>query len=79
MGHRLSQAQIDGISQRVYARYPDLKGVRPQIKSQETGKKLQYVLSFKTRVAAADGASLQLIVRAFASESGRLLKMSSSR
>ena len=75
----LNSSQLDAISQQVCQRFPELKGVSPQVQNQ-TGPKSAgggdfYLLIYKGK-GPQNAASL---VRVTADAKGRVLKMSTSR
>ena len=72
----MEEKALSQVCQSVYRKFPELKGVKPSVKSQESGNSL---LVFKGSVKTEDGKNLARIVRVTASESGKILKLSTSR
>ncbi len=64
------------VCQTVYRQFPEMKGVKPSVKAQSAD---HFQLIFKCSVKAEDGKSLSRTVRVTASESGKILKLSTSR
>jgi hypothetical protein len=64
------------ICQQVYSQFPEVDGVRPTQQEQANG---QTLLLFKATVTAAGGKRMQRTVRAVVNESGKLLKLTTSR
>lgn len=64
------------VCQAVYRQFPEVKGVKPSVKAQAGDN---YQLIFKGSAKTEDGKSLSRTVRVTASESGKILKMSTSR
>jgi hypothetical protein len=79
MGSKLSKSQVDAICNKVYRRFPEMRGTRPRVKTQGANGKGRFLLLFKSRVTLDDGASMPVTVRAVADSSGRVIKISSSR
>ncbi|MBN1317474.1 MAG: hypothetical protein JXA42_18475 [Anaerolineales bacterium] len=79
MGNNLDRNQIDVINRKVYARYPVVDGVRPQVKKQGTRSGDRFLLVYKGRVRMDDGASMDAIVRVTADADGKILKSTTSR
>jgi hypothetical protein len=67
---------INSISQQVYQRFPEVKGSSPKVESQESGRVL---LVYSGSATAANGHSIQRIVRVVAAENGKIIKMTTSR
>jgi len=72
----MEEKALSQVCQSVYRKFPELKGVKPLVKSQESGNSL---LVFKGSVKTEDGKNLARIVRVTASESGKIIKLSTSR
>ena len=86
----LSSSQLETITRQVYRQYPDLQGSRPSVQRQSVGAeaksgrsvagaKTRYVVTYRSSGRAADGRTIQRIVRATTDENGRVLKMSTSK
>jgi hypothetical protein len=75
----LNNTQIDSISKQVYQKFPELKGVSPQVQSQSAAKVFgggdQYLMIFKGKTQQ----NIVRVVRVTADGKGRVLKMSTSR
>jgi hypothetical protein len=77
----LSTAQVQTIARQVYAKFPELKGVSPDIQSQRApgaktiGQPDYYLVVFKSRTPQ----NIVRVVRVTADAKGRLLKISTSR
>ena len=72
----MEEKALSQVCQSVYRKFPELKGVKPSVKSQEGGNS---ALVFKGSVKTEDGKNLARIVRVTASDSGKILKLSTSR
>lgn len=80
----MQPASIQTVCQKIYARFPNLRGVRPKVERQRvTGNAdpamLRYLLVFKTQSVAADGKTMLFAVRVVADDKGRILKLTTSR
>jgi hypothetical protein len=75
----LSNSQLATISQQIYQKFPELKGVSPQIQNQSTPKSAgnggHYLMIYKGKTAQ----NIVRVVRVTADAKGRVLKMSTSR
>jgi len=75
---------VHKICKEVYRRFPDVKGVQPQVAPQSTPKAAStnagplFVLTFRY-TADAGGSSLPRFVRVVADEGGKILKITTSR
>lgn len=67
---------MESICQQVYAQYPEVKGKRPT--RQDYGND-QFLLIFKGSVALADGKKTDRVVRVVATDTGKIVKISSSK
>ncbi len=79
MGSRLTRNQIDAICKRVYARFPELQGARPQVKPQQANGRELFLLRFEARVNLSDGNTMRTAVRVIADVDGKVVKMTSGR
>jgi hypothetical protein len=70
---------IDKISNEVYRKYPDLKGVKPKVTPREGVKSSDTLLVYQKKVSGPGGKSINRIVRAVADESGKVKKISTSK
>jgi hypothetical protein len=75
----LNNSQVDTISKQVYQKFPELKGVSPQVQTQSAPKTLgaseHFLLVFKGKTPQ----NIVRVVRVTADGKGRVLKMSTSR
>jgi hypothetical protein len=74
---------IKSISSRISRQFPEVAGSKPKIKTQNhKGAKsgLQtYLLTFQGKAKTADGKSINRIVRVIADETGKIIKITTSR
>ena len=70
---------IDRISQEVYKKHPDLKGVKPKITPREGAESSDTLLVYQKKVAGPGGKSISRIVRAVADQDGKIKKISTSK
>ena len=75
----LSNSQINNISQQVCQKFPELKGVTPQVQNQSspksTGNGDHYLVIYKGKTVQ----NIVQVVRVTTDAKGRVLKMSTSR
>jgi len=76
VGVTMEDKALNQICQSVYRKFPELKGARPSVKSQTTGN---YLLIFSGKAKTEDGKTISRTVRVTASETGKIIKMSTSR
>lgn len=72
----MEEKALNQVCQSVYRKFPELHGVRPSVKSQTTGN---YLLIFSGSAKTEDGKTLKRTVRVTASESGKIVKLTTSR
>ena len=72
----MDEKAINQVCQSVYRKFPELRGVKPSVKSQTTGN---FLLVFSGSAKAEDGKTISRTVRVTASESGKIIKLSTSR
>ena len=70
---------IDKISQEVYEKHPDLKGVKPKIAPREGEKSTDTLLIFQKKISGPGGKKINRIVRAVADAKGKIKKISTSK
>ena len=75
----LQSKLIDKISQEVYQKHPDLKGVKPKITPREGDKSSDTLLIYQKKVSGPGGKKINRIVRAVADEKGKIKKISTSK
>lgn len=79
----LTTAQIDSITRQISGQFPEMQAARPVVQSQVSAKSgsppTQYVLTFRGQGRGPDGQTITRLVRVVASESGKVLKISTSR
>jgi hypothetical protein len=66
---------VDKINQEVCKRYPEMRGVKPHL--QQQGQNL--LLTYQTQVVLTGEKTMNRSVRVVVDESGKILKISSSR
>jgi hypothetical protein len=72
---------VEKISKKVYARFPEVKGKKPKIKTSKTVSSDQgnYILTYNAMVKGIRGKSIPRHVRVVANTKGKIIKMSTSR
>jgi hypothetical protein len=70
---------IDKVSEEVYRKHPDLKGVKPKLMPREGDKSNDTLLVYQKKVSGPGGKSINRIVRAVVDESGKIKKLSTSK
>ena len=72
---------VQSISKQVYRRFPEFKGIKPKVRSQSTPKTDQktYLLTYATRARIDEERFLDRWIRVVVDESGKIIKLSTSR
>ena len=70
---------IDHISEEVYRKHPDLKGVKPKVAPREGGSADDTLLVYQKKVSGPGGKSINRVVRAVADKNGKIKKISTSK
>lgn len=71
--------KLDAVCDQVYRKFPEVKGVRPKLQPLSKGKASTHVLIFSSHATAANGTSLNRVVRVVVNEDGQIVKMSTSK
>lgn len=71
----MDSSALDRVCQSVYRQFPELRGARPSVKQNGS----HYLIVFSGHAKTADGKNLTRTVRVTASETGSILKLSTSR
>jgi hypothetical protein len=66
---------LDAVCNQVYRRFPVVNGCHPSIQPQGANS----LLIFRGKAASENGKTINLVVRATVDETGKIIKMSSSR
>jgi hypothetical protein len=79
----MNSKTIEGISQQIYRQFPEVSGGAPSVKAQagpkNTGANSTYLLTFKGRTASNGGPAFNRSVRVVATDTGRILKVTTSK
>jgi hypothetical protein len=79
---------IDSISKSIYRRFPEVDGVKPNVRKQpipasqkksSDEKKTNYLLTYKNNVQGPGGRTITRIVRVVATSSGKIIKTTTSK
>jgi hypothetical protein len=72
---------VQVISKKIYRRFPEFKGVKPKVRSQQNSKTdtQTYLLTFATRAKVSEEHFLERWVRVVVDESGKIIKVSTSK
>jgi Tfp pilus assembly protein PilX len=79
----MKDKQIKSITSKVSRQFPEVAGTKPKVRHQSgQGSKSSpsiYLITYQGNSKTADGKSITRIVRVTASESGKIIKISTSR
>lgn len=69
------------VTRKVSKQFPEMKSVRPSVRSQSSSKNgnKKYTLTYKGKAALPGGRSLSRVVRVVADDNGKVFKMSTSK
>lgn len=68
------------VNREVGRSFPELKGVKPSVRSQRgRGDQEQYLLVYKGSAELPTGKTIKRVVRVVADEKGKIIRMSTSR
>ena len=74
----MKKEAVEKITRTVVRQFPEMDGVRPSVKSDESGND-RYLMTYKGAFDLPDGNTMKRIVRVVASEKGDVIRMSTSR
>ncbi len=75
----MNAKMIEKISEEVYKKHPDLKGVKPKITPREGDPSTDTLLVYQKKVSGPGGKTINRIVRAVADQAGKIKKISTSK
>lgn len=77
----MDQATLKQVSRHVAKKFPEMAGVRPTIRRQGNASSEDpcFVLTYKGKAELPGGRKMSRIVRVVADESGRVIRMSTSK
>jgi hypothetical protein len=71
---------IEKICGQIYRRFPEVTGSKPKVQTQATDREApNYLLIFKGSGTTADGKRIDRTVRVVTSETGKIVKVTTSR
>jgi hypothetical protein len=72
----MDRQQLSSICEQIYHKFPEVNGKQPKVQSQPGD---QTLLIFTGSAMAADGRKITRTVRVVANQSGKIIKVSTSR
>lgn len=82
----LKPQALQSVNQTVYQQFPELRGARPSVQSQQSpaakgsgDAESRHVLTYKGHVEGPGGHRIARVVRVVANASGKILKISTSK
>lgn len=70
---------IEKVSRKVIDSFPEMKGVRPKVKREQTSSGLRYRLTYKGSAELPGGRTMKRITHVLVDEGGKILRMSTSK
>jgi len=68
------------ITKKVAQQFPEIEGAKPSIRKERTPTgQIQFVLTYRGKASLPGGRTMQRVVRVIVNESGRVIKMSTSK
>ncbi len=77
----MNREAINKVSQKVSKQFPEMKSVRPTVRSESKSNngKQKFSLTYKGKANLPNGRTISRIVRVVADESGKVIRMSTSK
>ena len=75
----MNPKQVKSISSQISRKFPELSGTSPKITQQKLARSSNFLLTFSGQAEGPDGKRINRIVRVVASNSGKILKVSTSK
>ncbi len=72
----MDKSILNKICAQVYSRHPEVRNTQPKVTEQDAGK---YLLIFTGTAFGANGKPIPRTIRVVADETGKIIKISSSR
>lgn len=70
---------LSKICSQVYSKFPEVNGVRPKVQSQAASGETKYLLIFTGSAKSTSGKVLSRVVRVVATETGKIVKTTTSK
>jgi hypothetical protein len=70
---------LQKINRKVVSRFPEMRGVKPSVKREQTRSGLCFRLTYKGKVELPGGRSMKRVTHVLADERGKVLRMSTSK
>jgi hypothetical protein len=77
----MNREAIAKVSRKVSRQFPEMKSVRPSVRTQSNSRNgsKRYTLTFKGKAALPGGRKISRVVRVVADDHGKVFKMSTSK
>jgi hypothetical protein len=77
----MKQEAIEKVNRKVSKQFPELGSIRPTVRSQSksSNSKQKFTLTYKGKATLPNGRTMSRIVRVVADETGKIVKMSTSK
>jgi len=75
----MDQDLLAKVCSQVYSKFPEVNGKKPKIQTQEKAGGVNYLVIFSGSSKTSDGNVISRIVRVVVSDSGKIIKMTTSR
>ena len=75
----MNPKQVKSISSQISRKFPELSRTRPKITQQKSARSSNFLLTFAGQAEGPGGKRINRIVRVVASDSGKIIKVSTSK
>lgn len=77
----MNREASERVSKKVRKQFPEMKGVKPSIKTQRSpnGESTNFLLTYKGSAELPGGRTMRRVVRVVADEKGRVIRLSTSK
>jgi hypothetical protein len=70
---------LQKINHKVVSNFPEMRGVSPSLKREQTRSGLRFRLTYKGKVELPEGRTMKRVIHVLADERGKILRMSASK
>lgn len=75
----MDQDILSKVCNQVYSKFPEVNGKKPKIQTQDKADGVNYLVIFSGSGKTANGSVISRVVRVVVSDTGKIIKMTTSR
>ena len=75
----MDQAKLTQVNREVYRRYPEFKGITPELHTSSTGEKAIYTLTYNHVAVISDQKKIPRYLRVVVDAQGKIVRVTTSR